>query len=246
MANPRTVANYQSAMLHAIGNAQPATGLTTLEILNDALRELFTFSDWSWRRRPPATLNLVASQSYVSLPSDFGELETVHSPCNPTISVTKVGLDDIARMRGGVIQNNISRFVAVAWPTQTTTTARPAQARLEIWPTPTVSVTGGIRIVYKAGAIDLVNSTDTPNIPKEFESALLMLARGKLMFHELGGDLTEYNVGLAALERLKEYDGMQERDAGAITGGAVADLASGPGDWRPFSSDSLPNHVNLS
>jgi hypothetical protein len=246
MANPRTVADYQAAMLHAIGNSQPATGITTLEILNDAVRELFTFSEWSWRRRPPATLNLVASQSYVSLPADFGELETVHWTTSPLVAVNKVGLDDIARLRGGVITDSYARYVAVSWPSQTTSSVRPAQARLEIWPTPTATAAAAIRIVYKAGAIDLVNAGDVPNIPKEYESALLMLARGKLKFHELDGDAVEYQAGLAALQKLQEYDGLQERDAGAITGGAVADLACGQGTWRPFSTNSVPNHVNLS
>ena len=42
------------------------------QIINQAGRYLFSMWSWGWRSRPPVTLDLVADQTYVLLPADFG------------------------------------------------------------------------------------------------------------------------------------------------------------------------------
>lgn len=235
-------------MKHAIGNSDPSTGFSLLEILNEAVRYLFEYHNWNWRLRPPALLDLVASQEYVSLPTGFGsagELLTVHSIWAPVTFVHKVGLDDIARMRGMPIQNHLNFYVAVASPDQVTTGLRPPGPRLEIWPTPAASVTSAFRITYRAGPATLSTSGQVPNIPQEYEAALTLIARAKTMLYEISAAspdaLAELALAKDELARLMEADGSLEPDAGRMTGGAASLYGTDRNDLiRPFTT--FPNH----
>jgi hypothetical protein len=209
-----TVEDYTARMLHAIGNAQPATGVTTISILNEALFFLFDYHDWSWRQRPPALLNIVSGQDYVALPTDFGwdGMLKVHANVTvPQIGVLKCTLDDISRFRGQTAPATTPYYVALAWPTQTSLTVAPATPRLEIWPTPSLSISNAIRITYRAGAISVTNTTDVPNIPTHFEGALSKLACGLIKRYELDGDDTDYVAALGRLEQLKLADAVIRR-----------------------------------
>lgn len=244
MANPLTVAEYSARMKQAIGNADPSTGFTLLEVLNEALRFVFDYHDWNWRLRPPALVNLVANIAYVALPSDFGstgELLGVHSVWTPAAAVTKGDLSDIARLRGAPAQNTLNFTVAVVYPGQSSVSVKPAVPRLEIAPTPTASVSNAFRVTYRSGAVDLTASTNVPNVPPEFESALTHIARAQIMFYELGATSAdaqaEFNMGTALLNDLKESDGMHDADAGVVHGGAARQYLPGFTDAsRPFNS----------
>lgn len=240
MANPRTVANYKAMMRHAIGGASPASGVDLLEVLNDALRELYVFHDWEFTRRLKTTgINFVSGQAYVTLPTDFGTLVSIDTTVNDIITVTKTSLAEVERLRSTIYSGTYDFFVALSFPTQTSVTTRPGVPRLEIWPTPATSISDAIRIQYLATAVDLSADTDVPNIPKEFESALATLARGKIKFLEFDGDTTEYNAAIAMMTKLKESDGASEQEVGGITGGAAEPFAANAGTLRPFDRFSI-------
>lgn len=244
MANPLTVAEYKARMKQSIGNAEPSTGFAFVEVLNESLRFVFDYHDWLWRTRAPYLVSLTASQSYVTLPSDFGtagELLSVHG-VSPSLRVSKGSLADVADARGMVTQDYFSYLVAVSYPAQTTVASRPGAARLEIVPTPTATLANAFRIVYRAGPTDLTNTTDVPNIPAEYEAALTRIACGNMMLYELGAASPDanamFNSGVALLNNLMESDGLHDPDEGMIRHGAVRQFARGHGgeDARPFST----------
>jgi hypothetical protein len=235
MANPRTVQQYKALMRHAIGNVEPASGVDLLEVLNDALRELYAFHDWEFARRLQTTgLNLVSGQSYITLPSDFGTLKSIDTTVNDIITVSKVSLEELERLRSTIYSGTFDFFVALAFPSQTSASVRPATPQLQIWPTPTSNISNAMRIQYIAKAVDLSADTDVPNIPKEFESALATLARGKLMMWERDGDINEYQSAIAMLTKMKEADGSSEDEVGTITGGAAEPFLQQATQVRPF------------
>jgi hypothetical protein len=236
------VADYIARMMHANSGVGPTEGFDALQIFNEALRELFDFHDWSWRKRPPALVDLVADQEYAALPSDFGYgsllgVEAVH---DGAMGVVKTDLAALTRLRGSPMDDTAVTYVALSWPSQTAATSGPGPARLEVYPTPAENVTGAFRVIYKAGPIDCTNTDSVPNIPASYEAALSMLCRGLVKRYERNDD-REYVAALMRLEQLKATDGMQEQDLGYITGGAVS-LADHTGDYRPFNNSDIPNH----
>ncbi len=240
-----TVADYLLRMKQAIGNANPSTGFTLLDVLNEAVQYVFTYNNWSWRERPPALCNLVATQTYVSLPSDFGnggELDAVASIWSPITVVHITSVAEIARLRGLPLYNSLEFYVAVSFPTQASVTTAPPQPQLEVWPTPQASITGAFRIVYRAGYVTLTSNTQVPNVPPEFTAALTLTARAMTLRYESGSDnpqaLAEFAAANAELDRLKDNDGLSQSDMGHISPGAAAAFLPqrNPGWWRPFTT----------
>lgn len=243
MAIPLTTADYTARMKQAIGNADPSTGIVLLDVLNEAVQYIFTYSNWSWRQRSPLLLNLVSGQSFVSLPPDFGtagEIDGVASLWSPLSFVFLTGLNEIARYRGLPMQNFLTYYLALSFPTQASAGVAPAQPVLEIWPTPQSNVTGAFRVIYRAGAVLLAGDTDIPNLPLEFTTALTLTARAKIMQYELGAEVPETLAATAAanaeLDRMMANDGLSQSDAGHISAGAAAQyLDQGkPSFFRPF------------
>lgn len=237
-----TVADYIARMMHASKGAGTTDGVIMLDLLNEALTDLFNFHDWSWRKRPDTTLSFVADQSYVALPADFGEGElfSVHSNSSATLGVVKVSLAELAAMRSVGTWASSNYYVALAYPIQASASVAPGAARLEIWPTPTDSTADAIRVTYKAGPIELGKNSDVPNIPRSFQAALSSLARGKVREYERG-DFSETNAGIARLQKLVENDGLREADVGRITGGA-ATLGRTISGMRPYNEEDIPDH----
>ncbi len=222
-----TVSQYKARMKQAIGNADPATGFTLLEILNESLRDVYGYAEWSWKTGAPASIDFVANTAYAALPTDFGtgQLLSVHSPLVPIYRVIKTTLDDIAAKRGLIVSMPMTTYVAVSWPSQLNSVLAPGQARLEIWPTPSTSRTGAITITYRRGPATLTSDSQVPNIPVNFESALTSWARAQTMLRELGasdqGAVAEYNFAKSQLDSLKEQDGAQDSDLGLIQGAVM-------------------------
>lgn len=249
MAIPLTVADFTARMKQAIGNSNPSTGFVLLDVLNESVQYIFTYSNWSWRQRAPILLDLVSGQDFVSLPPAFGtagEVDGVASLWSPLSFVFLTGLNEIARYRGLPVQNFLTYYLALSFPTQASTSVAPAQPRLEIWPTPQTSVTGAFRIIYRAGPVLLTDDTNVPNLPPEFTTALTLVSRARAMQYELGSSVPETLAEMAAataeLDRLMEYDGLSQADAGHIGPGAAAKYMNQPRPtwFRPFAS--WPGH----
>ena len=245
MGIPLAASDYLARMQQAIGNADPSTGFTLLDILNESMQHLFTANAWSWRQRDPILMDLVANQSFVLLPPDFGtggQLDSIEGLWSPLNFVFLTGLNEIARYRGLPLQNFLTYYMALGFPTQANQGVAPAQPVLEIWPTPTSSVTGAFRVVYRSGYVILTDPSQVPNIPPEFSTALTLVARAKTLQYETGSDnptaIAEWQAASAEIERMKEMDGMSQSDAGHLSPGAASRFMHrrGPGWFRPFGA----------
>lgn len=216
----RTVAKYLDMMRHAIGNDEPASGVTLLDVLNDALVDLFAFHPWSWSTGITVSLNYTIDQSYINLPTDFSQLVSIET-ANALHTITATTLPHLQALRHDDQAVGNTYFVALSHPGQTTVTGARPQARLEIWPTPTATETGALSLVYRSKAVELSANTDVPNIPRAFEEALTMLARGKIKGLEMG-DYAELEGGRAKLAELSELDGLELENLGQPQNTAAA------------------------
>jgi hypothetical protein len=219
---PLTVAEYTNLMQHAIGGA-PDARVVLLNVLNDALRFLFDSHPWNFRNRPV-------------LPTDFGELLSVQSGAR-TVQLTS--LEDIAHRRANasaIFDEDV--YCSLSFPAQPTTTSLQNSTvrsipgdttsamiasgpHLELHPTPAAADT--FTIEYRAGAIQLVNTTDVPNIPPSFERVLGLIARAFLIDLEEQDASSEWEKANAEMERLKVHDGLAQQNLGPMRGGAVAE-----------------------
>lgn len=175
----RTFAEYKAAVVHALG-ADPATGVDKGRLVNDAMYHMANMHPWRWRRGGPARLSLVAGQSYVELPQDFGEVYSVQYPGSLSRQVIMTTVDDIEVKRAQEISPpGWTLWVAV------NSGSLDEDAReqgltvnvLEIWPTPTANETDALSIVYLRSMDELSEETDVPQIPPWLDYGLELLVR---------------------------------------------------------------------
>lgn len=179
----RTFAEYKAAVVHALG-AAPATGETTSELVNDALQHLINLRPWSWRRGGPVTLSMVADQSYIELPSDFGEEESVTYPGTIATQMIRTSMSELQRMRSFTTQpTGFTYYYAVNngsydedFPEEGLSVAI-----LELYPTPTSSLTDVVSLTYRRDVPRLEDDADVPMIPPWMDFAFNLLCRSFAM-----------------------------------------------------------------
>lgn len=231
-AGAMTVASYKNHMIHAIGG-NPDTRISLLQVLNEAVRYLFDQHEWNFRARPilettvaavdPPT-NPVTYNNYIDLPADFGEILSAHYG---TRQVKFTSLEDIAHRRTNTLipPPLAAVYVALSFPGQSDVNSLQGSPRLEIFPAPDSAATFALE--YRAGAIQLVNDTDVPNIPPSFERALALLARAFICDYEEQESTNEWAEAEKELEKLKAHDGLIQSNMGPSLGGAVDERRRG-------------------
>lgn len=219
-----TLADLQSQMQHAIGG-MPDSRISLANVANDALKYLFNEYEWAWRERPPLTLTAVPNQQYLALPADFGEIVGISRP-NREVQLTS--LPDLAFRRNLTLVPPpiASVFAAVSHPAAPVDddgnpSGEQPVPQLELFPTPVAADT--YVLTYRAGPVSLVNTTDVPNIPPEFERVLTLVARAMIRDLEEQDASREWDAANAELEKLQAKDGREQANMGQIRGGAVDD-----------------------
>lgn len=169
---------------------------------------------------------------YVNLPADFGLLIDIESTNNHTRQVTLTSLGHLETLRGDIVEATLDYFVALEFPTQTSASAAPPQARLSIYPPPASDAAGALSLVYRAGWVELSNPSQVANIPPQFDALLVELvrafaqARGGISDKTLV-DLLEPIERSALMDRLKRHDGAVQPRIGPLRHGCVRPMWGG-------------------
>jgi len=191
-------------------------------IVQQAGRHLFDMHPWNWRRRPSATINLVADQDYVELPSDFGFgiLDAIDTS-NLTTGIQLTTLDDIIKRRKISVSTPWDYHVALVYPAQSSVTQEPQAARLEIHPEPSSSSTGAITVAYRAGWVPLALPTSAANVPPTMDHMLHRVTRA--FAHGAQDDWTHLRAMYEDPELImqKRSDGASQ-PLGRMTGGRLS------------------------
>ncbi len=184
----RTFAEYKAEVEHALGNT-PSAGITTAGIVADALNSLCASRSWKWRRGGPVTADLTSGQEYVELPLDFGELTTIEYPGTVLRGMIPTSMATIERLRASTVSPSLFGFY-YAVSTGNIDEAFPENGlsvpTLELYPTPTATVTDALRITYLRDVPEMDTDTDIPQIPIWMDRAFALLCRA--IAHELEDD----------------------------------------------------------
>ena len=198
--------------------------LSPVRIVNDAGRYLFAMHGWRWRDRPPVTLDFVADQAYLTLPGDFGFGEIVSLAADNAVnySVQVTTLSEVERYRAAGMDWHMGFLVALAYPGQTDASSAPATARLEIEPTPQNNRSDALRLVYRAGWVELSGNTDVANVPPAMESLLVELVRAfAVRDRTFSREPLDQLESSSFVQRLKAADGRAQANRGPMRGGMV-------------------------
>lgn len=222
---PRMTAQdlYQT-VVHALGRI-PRQGNDVWHAINQAGRALMRAHPWNWREVGPVEIPVVEGVDHVVLPDDFDTLTSASIPGNTLADVSITTFGEIIRLRRAVatLQGASSRlWMAFPLYEDDENLTKDGRWIAAIYPTPLTTGEPTIAVTYRKRWRDLWSDDPKalPNIPRNAERALVLLARAYAIHLEDQQQALEDAAYVAELETLKTHDGMIVENYGPMSGGA--------------------------
>lgn len=243
---PQTVLELQRLIRHTLGGDDPASETPAIQIINEAGNHLINMRRWNFLDREATALNLAASQAWLDLPADFGEVIQLHKASNMNGDMVPVSPHEIDYMRASpTLPVMFTLWWAIEWVGSNAQT--PPTARVAIYPTPTANVIGAVILRYRATWTTLNADADFAVIPVWCETLLrqLVIAFARGYMEE---DTATLDERLELISQGSVFKACERRDSvvqvnmGQMTGGA-AQMFEGGGNWRKEIPVSSPVNV---
>lgn len=213
---------------HVLGDTTPSAELGAMSVLNQAGSWFYDTYDWRFKIRPPATCDITASQSYITLPTDFGEMVGQPHATSPNgFYVRMTTMADIARLRRVSQPSGFGFYAAIAYTATSGTT--PPTPRLEIWPTQSTTTAGGLTLNYKACWAPVSDDDTTLSVPVYAEGLFLMVARAFAQGYE-DHEVEAHESRLARIREGIVWRACELRDSGEQTEYGLGDPGPAAGD----------------
>lgn len=216
-----TFSSLKSAVEHAIGGAFDSTTSST-DVVNDALDYLANAHQWSWLYRA-LSLNFVASQNYVALPSDFRELHTAQR-VGTLRQLRPASLDQIQGWRSTTTLSapTLHQYFALSMTPQTSVSAVPVW-RMELYPTPTSNETGAVIGTYLRIIPKLTSDGDVADIPPHLFRTLKHLCRAMAVSAHTQASGEDWRLANEGIAQAIKLDSAVEYSIGPIRGAVQLD-----------------------
>ncbi len=228
-----SVAQGVSHIRHALGGDLDEELGGSLMVLNHAGYHLVNMCTWKWLERAPVTLGTVGSQSYVDLPSDFGEAIAIDATEGLVSTIRFTTFQHLLEMRTNQVNiTNFEYYGAIVWNADTSAAGGSPTARIEIWPTPVTTDSDEFTFFYRAGWVYLTEDTQYIAIPAFMEPLYIQLVRAYALGYE-EEDQASMMKRVDAIYASSVYRIAMEQDAriqsnyGQLMGGAASNTVYG-------------------
>lgn len=195
----QTLAQLTALASHALGGT-PDARVDLTNLVNMACRRVVHAHSWSWRHVNTTVSGSIGS-NVVTLPADFDSVAGKVHPTNAGVPVLVTTPGDILERQGRSMSDVSAIRVGFGVHSATGT------PQMLIDPVPTVNGQPVLRMVYLRRWVNLPASPSSavPNIPDQWEWALVLAIRG--LAKQLEDDNpNELLLADAELARLKEED----------------------------------------
>lgn len=230
---------------HALFHNDFASEVDAYGVLNRSGEALVSMHSWTWLLRPPTSLDLVASQYWVDLPTDFAEI--VAPPTCTGLSTNSLELVSVQRIleaRNGLTAITPAAFRGAIVYTAGTTTVPPT-ARIELDQAPSADAADAITLFYRAGWVPLAAETDLVPIPSWIEQLYIQV----VLAHALGMELPEEGnveqrmesvLASRSFQTAKARDGRAQQSFGQMRGGAMTRFLVPSVPWNSTNTTVTP------
>lgn len=213
-----------------------------MSIVNLAGQWLVNAHPWEWLKSAETTIDTVADQPWVALPTDLRSVIDVQPTDGRTRYFTMTTPTQLVILRTEGTSSNLHTWGTVVY-------APPADgapaARLDLWPTPTETATAVYTIRYTRDWKPVTTDQDLVDIPAYMEPLLVFATR------EYARGLEEEDGGVPAYARLDalkassvwrecaQRDGGISSELGTLQGGAGS--VTSPGWDQRFEWPQVPH-----
>lgn len=210
-----------------------------LTVANEVGELIVNAHPWNWLARPAATVSVVAGQSYLALPADFGRFGSIEPVSGSGFRVRMEDMAAVIRARrasapGGRLLRGALAFSAP------TNTALPA-ARIEVGPIPAVSAADSLMLAYIATWRTVTSENDVIPMPVWLHGVYFRGLQLYVQGHErdkLGTveQRLDSLFGSSQFQVAVDRDDTLQCDIGVMRN-TLEDMIRGGGDTDEFFSD---------
>lgn len=216
---------YIGLMKHGLGKT-PDSRHNLWQTFNRAGRQLVTSHDWVWRKHGPVDLPAVAGQRFIILPEDFGRVETVNVDNATSANFFRVQQTTTTHIQQ-LYQHRLPLGDVgfyIAFPNyipQRSLEEGPVR-KADVYPQPDTDGNPTLKVIYSRTWIDIAEGDDDaiPNVPPDFQEALVAAARALAWRIEMQSPAFEEGELAEEIERLKLEDGGVQTKYSHMIGGA--------------------------
>jgi hypothetical protein len=222
-----TIEGCHKHIVHTLGG-EPS--MDSDEIVNACGTWFTAAHDWKYLERPSVLLPFTLNQSYITLPTDLGDIIKIQFTNGLTARFFLTTLGTIADYRTSQMNFGISvTYGCMVYAPSTNPLGGPPTPRLEIYPTPQSNLANALTLFYRStwAPVTPDDSETFVNIPQYAEPAFLQALRQFARGYQdeehatMGQRLADLMAGPvwgAAIEQ----DGLTQPEYGKMRGGAVA------------------------
>lgn len=236
-----TIQDGLADIRHEIGDT--LVGIDNTRVLNEAGQILYNLRDWNFLVHVGQLLDGVQGQSWIALPTDFGQIVTLQYTNGLTASVVLSTLDQIDVYRSQLITiPSYTLYTAISWVAGATTgTIVP---RLEVFPSPPVTQAGLLTMTYRPRWIIPPAADDQTSIPIPtwFEALYRAMVRAVASGYQRGdmeARIADVQAGVHFLAASRQ-DGAQQREFGQLRNGSMSMGVAGDDVQWQLSRMPLP------
>ena len=187
-----SVGRIAATHLNRIYSGPPPGDVSVTGLINAAGEELCTAHPWEWLKGARATLDIAASATVATLPTDLRSIVAVTKADTLTGRAIRSTLTELTYLRENTV--NVSSWDDLYWAvSQDRTTAGPPVRQLEIWPSQATARTAHLVVIYHAGWATVSDDDDLLTLPTWLEPLYLDFLKATALGWEedLGADRTD-------------------------------------------------------
>lgn len=216
--------------------------LQAIRVIDQAGQHLLNMHQWRFTNPPPVSLSLVANQSYVALPADFGEAGMVASSnTTDTYGFEWVTLDQIAQMRSSAFGSAYGAYYgAIAFPIVNNIPS----PRIEIYPTPQSNQADAFRMTYRRRWVTPSGDRGVMPIPGHLEALFIQIIRAFARGYE-EEDQATLDERLALIQSGPIYKNALASDGTVQPSLGTLPMRQPSGAYRHDQYNTLPGFLQL-
>jgi hypothetical protein len=178
----------------------------------------------------PQDLNCTAFGSWIpgqsSLPLDFASFITLRAAPQSIRRITPTSLDDIFEKRQLAFGTTFEMFYATGYLPQGSSTVEPTPT-IHFFPVPTIGQPSFLAGVYLRRVPQLVNASDIPDVPSQFQDLVYFASRAFAKSTEEDQMGTDWQMVQQMLPDLEAEDGIIQQPGGYMS--SQVRIGEGPG-----------------
>lgn len=161
----------------------------------------------------------------VTLPSDFSSMKTLAAPNLSLRVVAPVTLGQLMERRQYSLGSTLECYYAVSYLPQASVTTEPAPT-MHLFPVPTFAQQNYLQGFYIRRLPQLVNSTDVPDVPSNFQTLVYHACRAFAVSNEEDRAGEDWRITNMLVTQLSEHDAVNQEPQGYMRKTVTS-------DWMP-------------